>query len=248
MRNGDNRDTEGLTPQDGVYSPGVARRSRRRKHAMIGVGLFVLLGGGGLVATQALDDDTPATRTGALDSPALLPGASQPASGVEPSPSAGARSGAAPAKPAVSAGAPRPVTDDERITAARSAAAKAGSQVRRPLPPNGGAVASVSDADVTTSTTEQGGGTLRVMSARKDLTGHGELALVADKGEKVGNARCTQKIRVSANVEAKVRPTLLLCWRTSAQKSVYTVAVVTKGRPSTKASATAIDKEWSRLG
>jgi hypothetical protein len=70
---------------------------------------------------------------------------------------------------------------------------------------------------------------------------------VTDDYTKVGNVNCTQKIRLSANVKPKERPTLLICWRTSAQKSVYTVAVKRDGQPSQAKSVAAIDKEWARL-
>jgi hypothetical protein len=104
------------------------------------------------------------------------------------------------------------------------------------------------DLDVTEATTQQQGGTLKVVSARADLTGYQELSWVADKGTKSGDARCTQKIRLSAQTPAAVRPTLLLCWRTSAQRSVYTLAVVPKGRPTTSISTDILAKEWRRLG
>jgi hypothetical protein len=246
MRNGDNnRDTESLTPGAGVYSPG-ARRARRRKQVVGAVGILALLGVGGVVAQQTLGGDD----TG----PASPAGAQQPLAPVGGSTSAGASKAPGKAAPKKSAGAPAapseaPKTDAERITAARSAAAKAKATplVRAPLPKTG-TVASVEDLDVTEATTQQEGGTLKVVSAEADLTGYGELSWVADKGTKAGDARCTKKIRLSTAVPATERPTLLLCWRTSAAKSVYTLAVVAKGRPTTSISTDALAKEWKRLG
>jgi len=90
--------------------------------------------------------------------------------------------------------------------------------------------------------------TLRVVSANSDLTGQRELAWVADKGQPVGDARCTQNFRIGPGAPARVRPTLLICWRTSAQRSVYTVAVDVDHRPSPKASVDELDRVWNELG
>jgi hypothetical protein len=253
MRNGDtNRDTEALTPDAGVYSSAATRRSRRRKQAAIGaVGLAAILGIGAVVAQQVFEDDdtTPAAQPGALAPlTAASPSGSTSTSKTSTGPSAKA-SRSATAAPKASSAPSLPKTDAERIAAARSAAAQVTRTpaVRRPLS-NGGVAASVSDADVTQSTVQQDGESITVTSARKDLTGFRQLAWVVDKGVAVGKARCTSKIRLSANVAPRERPTLLLCWRTSAEKSVYTVAVTSDGRPSKALSAAEIDKEWSKLG
>jgi hypothetical protein len=89
--------------------------------------------------------------------------------------------------------------------------------------------------------------TLRVVSARGDLTGSRELLWVADGGHPVGTARCSQKFRFAPSNEVTEKPTLLVCWRTSATRSVYTVAVNLDGRPSEKASVATIDKVWAEL-
>jgi len=136
----------------------------------------------------------------------------------------------------------RPKTVEERVAAIKSTAAKAGPGVLRPLPS-----ASVA-GDVTVTTAARDGGTLKVVSARQDLTGYRELGWVADPGERVGRARCSDRIRLSVDAKATAHPTLLICWRTSTQKSVYTLAVKTDGRPSAKTSVAAIDKQWTRLG
>ncbi len=90
--------------------------------------------------------------------------------------------------------------------------------------------------------------TLRVVSARADLSGQRELAWVADAGQPVGDARCTQNFHIGPKATARVRPTLLVCWRTSPDRSVYTVAVDVDHRPSAQASVAVIDDVWSRLG
>jgi hypothetical protein len=249
MRNGDNnRDTESLTPGAAVYRPGEARRSRRRKLAAGAVGLLAILGVGGIVADQVFDDaDTSLAQTGALQPVAPSASASATASGGSAAPSASAAPPVA-AKPRTSA-TPRPKTTAERIAAVRSLAAKPNDQVRRPPEPNGAAAAiPVTTADVTTTQSLQNGERLTVSSARQDLTGYNHLGLVADPGVKYGEARCTKKIKVRAAEKPRERPTLLICWRTTATKSVYTMAVKLDGRPDPKLSVAALDKEWAKLG
>ena len=90
--------------------------------------------------------------------------------------------------------------------------------------------------------------TLRIVTLKGDLTGQRELAWAADEGRVVGSSRCTQNFRLNPNDPAKVRPTMLLCWRISKTKSVYTVAVDLAGKPSEKDSVATIDKAWSSLG
>ena len=102
--------------------------------------------------------------------------------------------------------------------------------------------------EVTNEGSLKEGGTLRVITAQHDLTGQRELLWAADDGKPVGSAHCTQNFHFSNDGKAKVRPTMLLCWRTSAGKSVVTVAVVRTGRPSTAASVGVIDRRWAEMG
>jgi hypothetical protein len=98
------------------------------------------------------------------------------------------------------------------------------------------------------STVSKNGQTMRVVSARGDLTGQRELTWAADAGHQVGAARCTQNFQFSPDSPAAVRPTMLLCWRTSALKSVYVIDVNPKGRPSEADTTAALTWEWYRLG
>jgi hypothetical protein len=84
---------------------------------------------------------------------------------------------------------------------------------------------------------------MRIRTARYDLAGQYELAWAADDGERVGNARCTQNLRLAG--VARERPTMLLCWHTSAGKSVVTLAVTRQGRPSRATSVATIDEQWA---
>jgi hypothetical protein len=230
---------------ENVHDSVVARRTRRRKQAIIGAaGLAVLGAGTFLVAYQGSDDSGSVAQDAAVSAPvtaaSVTPSATVPASAAAPSVAASPS-----VKPSASA---TPLTDKQRIKAARSAAARASGQVRRPLTPvNGGATVAAADISMSVSGSAKKEGELRLYSARADLTGQKELAWVTDEYETVGNVNCTQKIRLSANVEPRVRPTLLICWRTSAAKSVYTVAVKMEGRPSRAMSVAAINKQWARL-
>ncbi|WP_250033361.1 hypothetical protein [Paractinoplanes maris] len=90
--------------------------------------------------------------------------------------------------------------------------------------------------------------TLRVVSGHGDLTGYRELAWVADRGrQEAHGVRCSQTIRLSLDEKPARHPTLLVCWRTSAQRSAYTVMVDQDGRPSAKVSVAALDAAWRRL-
>jgi hypothetical protein len=88
---------------------------------------------------------------------------------------------------------------------------------------------------------------MRVVSAKGDLTGQRELAWPADEGTKVGDARCTQNFQFNAQSAPGIRPTLMICWRTSKDKSVYTVAVDVANKPSAQNSVAVLDREWNSL-
>jgi hypothetical protein len=219
----------------------------RRRHAVAGVaGLAVVLGAGAYtLTTQILDRDDPAATRGAL-APLVTPPAETPlaspaaSSAAASSASASASSVAATSSPSISK------TVAERIKAARAAAAKDGHPVQRPLVPTGGMTAQ--QASVQERTEKIKTGLLRIVSAKFDLSGQRELLWAADDGKAVGRARCTQNFHFSNNAKAAVRPTMLLCWETSAGKSVATVLVDRTGKPSTAVSVAALEREWARLG
>jgi hypothetical protein len=87
----------------------------------------------------------------------------------------------------------------------------------------------------------------RVVAARADLTGKLELAWAADKGQKVGDVSCTNNTMITGTATARRRPTLMLCWRTSATLSVYALVVDPKATtsPSTGAAASVVDQVWA---
>ncbi|MEV4709260.1 hypothetical protein [Actinoplanes sp. NPDC049316] len=225
-----------------VSDTGVARRNRRRKQALAGVGGLAVLGVAAFAVNSQVTAETRTHRTAA-------DGRAPAAAGAASSPQATAAAAAAPdAAASAPAAAAKPKTTKEQIEAVKGAAAKNTAQrIRRPLPAPARAVSDSALTVATIGSLKDDKSTMKVVSARLDLTGQRELRLAADKGEKVGAASCTQKIRVSPDLPARVRPSLLLCWRTSASKSVYTVAVDLKGKPSAKASVAQIDKAWSAL-
>jgi hypothetical protein len=227
---------------DEMYVSAVPRRSRRKRVVVGAAGLAAILGAGAFVATNMIDNAHPTAtgHTSALGTPPSEPDAS---AGVA-SPSTSKPSAKTPAKTTSKA-----KTAAQRVADARAASAKDRIKVLRPLPPkNGGKHVAAKDVKVTTfGSVRKDRSTLRVMSARQDLSGQRELAWVADDGVAVGSAWCSQKFRFSGGTPVAEKPTLLVCWRLSEKKSVYTVAVKIDGRPSKAESVAAINKAWSKL-
>ena len=228
------------------------RRNRRRKQAIAGVaGLAVLGAGAYLVTSQVVDNTRTKTKDAAALAPAPLepvsPSASEPASAE---PSAAASASASPSTAATPEPSPAPsrtLTAEQRVAKARAAASKAGYPVKRGLVPT--AKVAAGPVSVRNTGSLQQGGTMRIVSAPYDLTGTRELLWAADEGNPAGDdVRCTQNFKLSNDTEARVRPTMLLCWRTSAGKSVVTVAVARKGKPASAASVAVIDREWAKIG
>jgi hypothetical protein len=215
------------------------QRSRRRKQVAGAVGLVAVLGGGAfLITDQMTDRSTTISDTGAVAP--IVPATASPTVALGPAPAK-----ASPTPKGTSPSPAKSLTTEQKIAAARAAMAKDGVPVKRP-PVRAGS--QLTAADVTVTNKSSAGGTLKVASARGDLTGYGEMSWVADDGRPVGDARCSQNFRFANSVPIGEKPTLLVCWLTSATKSVYTVAVVPKGRPSTATSVAAIDAEWAKLG
>ena len=218
-----------------------------RRKAVVGFVGLAVLGGGAYVVTDRLADDKPAVtgETGALAP--VTPATSSTSTSAEASPSVTpATSSAVPTKsPSPSPSAAKSTSD--RVKAAREAAAKHGVKVQRPLP-NNAVDPTITAADLTVTQSVNGRQSMRVVSARKNLAGYRELGWVADGGEPAGDARCSQTFRFSATMKPAEKPALLVCWRTSATRSVYTVTTDPGEHPSKQASVAAIDKQWNRLG
>jgi hypothetical protein len=218
------------------------------------VGLAVLLGGGAYLIGSGRNGTTVTEDTGALSPvvPAVSP--QQPA--TDPLPAASATSAVAttsPTSPVTSPPAKRSPSPAKKvdgeairkeIAAARAAAEKEGHPLQRALTEAPG----VQAADVSQRTEDTKEGTIRVTSAKGDLSGQQEMLMAADDGHPVGDAQCTQNLRFSNAATARKIPTVLLCWRTSATRSVVTFAVAKKGKPSAASSVAVLDREWKKLG
>jgi hypothetical protein len=234
------------------------RPPRRNRLAVISVAAAVVLGGSAYLVTSRVGDrdgDTVTGDTGAL-APAAASPLPSPTSSVAPSssaaPSSAAPSSAAPRSPSKRATATRPTraasTAEVRrqIDRARQKAAADGIPLQRPLAASTAAPAHDADSYVEQSRSLAGGGTMRIMSARYDLSGQREMLWAADRGHPEGDAHCTNNFHFSATGVASVRPTMLLCWRTSDDRSVVVLTVAKN--PSTAGSVGVIDKRWNELG
>jgi hypothetical protein len=230
-------------PDDGAAHRAVPERTSHRRRIQVAAvaGLAILGAGAYAITTQAGDGGRTAARnTGAVGSAsadAQLQGqADSVTSSSGPSPAPGNR--VAPA-PSLSQ------KVDDQIRKAREKAAKDGYPLQRAITPTPGAAA----GPVQTRSLPRKNGSLRVTTARFDLTGQQELLWVADKGKPVGGGiSCSQKFKFSNNSEATVRPTMLVCWLTSKSKSVVTVLVDLGGKPTAAESAQVITTEWAKLG
>jgi len=88
--------------------------------------------------------------------------------------------------------------------------------------------------------------TIRVVAARSDLSGKLELAWAADEGKKHGDARCTQNFEFADGGRVGVRPTMLLCWRTSETFSAYSIVIDFDEAPKPAEAVQAIDDIWGK--
>nr|WP_221377752.1 hypothetical protein [Actinoplanes polyasparticus] len=222
-----------MTVQDenGVYrSLARERRNQRRKQFGVALAGLAALGGAGVFVVQSqlvgLSRDT------AVREPrAIVP---------EPSPSPSASRSDSGSGRTVAAASPGRVS--------RSGARQ---QVSPTPPPPSPSVSTspglTAAAQLNEHSETTGSGRIRVTSAGYDLTGRPELAIAGDTGWLVGGARCTKTVRTESGERARVVPSMLVCWRTSARRSVVTVAVAEQGRPSSGDSVAVIQREWARL-
>jgi hypothetical protein len=234
---------------------GIARRGRSRLLAGT-AGLAAVLGAGAyLMTSAAINDNAPTaqdvrpimpvvtTSTTGDPTSSPTPAESAPTASTAPSATAtpsGKRSTMATGEAAQAEKDPEEVRKE--IMAARRKAAKHGMSVQRPLTPAAPAGA-VSERTRSTP----GGGTLRITTTRGDLTGQRPLLWAADDGEPAGGSRCTQKFRFSEGDLGGVRPTMLLCWRTSSSRSVAVLSIAKDGAPSTADATAVIEQEWKKL-
>ena len=87
--------------------------------------------------------------------------------------------------------------------------------------------------------------TIRVVVARTDLTGKLELTWAADAGHAVGDAHCTQNFKLTASSPASIRPTMLMCWRTSPTLSAYSITIDFDHKPKDSDGVAALEEAWN---
>jgi hypothetical protein len=209
---------------------------RRKQAATTAVGLTALLGVGAyLITAQVVGGHRTTT--------AQETGAQTPLAG--PSSAAPVGQGKGEANPEPGPTPSQSMTVDERIKAARAAAAKDGHPVQHALSPAPGIRAA---SDIMERNEKVEHGSLRIITARSDLSGQRELMWAADNGKRYGHVMCTKNFKFANNQTPAIRANMLLCWRTSAKRSVATVLIDYGGHPSTAKSAAIIDREWAKLG
>ena len=252
-----NEEQQEPEPQSGLYASAAAatpeRRNQRRKQAIVGAaGAAAVLAGAAFLAVQLNDSDQEslpepaamAPQTTTTSDPAATSGATSAPVSVAPSvtrtsqvpkPAAPVERSPSPTPPARS----REATPDAAASPAAAGGAVKDLRSKLSLPQEGA---------VNERTEALRNGTIRIVTAKRDLTGKRELLLAGDEGKPVGDGvTCTSDVKINAAVEEVQQPTMLLCWRTSKSRSVVTMAVIPKGDPPTAASAEIIAKEWAKL-
>lgn len=248
------------TPERGGLTP--ERRTTRRRRALLGAtGAAAVLASGAFLVAQTRDG-----RQESLPEPPLMAAAS------ETTPAPAISDGSTPARAAVPSTMSTPTRTSspaaseeneadenhaakkqsakevrEEIDKARAKAKADGFPLQRP-PEAKGAGRKVDESAVKQWTEPIKNGTVRVTTARQDLTGGSALLLAGDRGKPVGGGvNCTDKVRFTRDAPAAEQPTLLLCWRTSSARSVVTMMATPEGKPSTDANISIINREWAKL-
>ncbi|MCU7725488.1 hypothetical protein ODJ79_17310 [Actinoplanes sp. KI2] len=189
------------------------------------VGLAVVAGGAFLLLGNRHQDVT----TGALE-PSASPTAHASAAAVSDGPQPGGKSAAA----------PRAAGTASRTTG--SPAKPPSAESRSSRTPDTASAEGVSSRTVLLPT-----GNVHLTWAKANLLGQQEQNLAADNGKPVGGARCTQKLKVVGGTPKDI-PNMILCWRTSAARSVLAFQVVTSGAPSAATNVKILNEQWAKLG
>ncbi|PRX18684.1 hypothetical protein CLV67_112159 [Actinoplanes italicus] len=219
-------------------------RVRRGRTLLGAAGLASIIGTGAFLASGPMAPE----RDSESAPPASRSVAQQAMSGAEVA--AGAAARAQPMGPVApdAAATDKPKSTAERLDDARNANKRMGTEVRRqrlrePSKADPGKVRTVENG-----TLKDNRRMMRIVSSRQDLTNFRELAWIADEGKPFRNARCSRTVQVSENVEPKEKPTMLMCWRLTPKKSVYTITVDLKKNPTPQEGVAALEREWKRMG
>jgi hypothetical protein len=131
------------------------------------------------------------------------------------------------------------------IDVARERMRKDGVEVQRPVTPP--VPQTADNIQTTTKGSLKAGGIVRILAAREDLTGQRELAYVAGGVQKYRNVPCSQTFQFSTTPAPAKKDNLLMCWRTTATKSVVAIVVDPKGKPSREKAVAAIEQKWRSM-
>jgi len=96
-------------------------------------------------------------------------------------------------------------------------------------------------------TGQPGARTLRLVAGRTDLSGALEQAWASGAGTVVGSDQCTNNVRLTPTGTPRVRPTVMLCWRSTSTFSAYALVIDPKSTSAVPATdaATALDTLWT---
>jgi hypothetical protein len=243
-----------MTDSDGGTDDQTQTGARGRKRVRLAIGvtaMAALLGGGAYLITDQVTTKDAATAEGQAPPAAAdsAPGSASPSPGAASgrpytSTTTSAAAQVTPTGPAAARSLPPEVR--KSIDAARERMRKDGVEVKRPVVPKV-PQAAAQDIETTTQGSLKEGGIVRVLSARGDLTGQRELAYVAGGVQKYRDVSCSQTFQFSTNPKPAKKDNLLMCWRTSATKSVAAIVVDPKGHPSKDKALAALEHKWGSM-
>ncbi|GAA2895150.1 hypothetical protein Acy02nite_39630 [Actinoplanes cyaneus] len=232
-----------------TQDPIPVRRGRRRKQALVAVaGAAVAISGAAFFAGNHSSENQQAGRAEPLASPSASASAgataSAPAEQIGKITAAGDKEAKGKPEPSL------PQSAKDRVDAARKAAAKDGVKITHPLPAKEDPAkqAAAAQAKEVTVGSAKAGGAMRIVTLRGDLSGQREIGWVAGGITKHGPTSCSQRFKLYNEQTPKERPSLLVCWRTSAKRSVVVADTKIGGRPDVGRSLAVIDREWRKLG
>lgn len=227
------------------------RRSRRSRVVLGVTGAAVVLGVGGYSLTDT--QSSRPTSPGAVADPSsafLAPHPGTTGAGAASASGLARRSASAQLTPMADES-QLPKSARERVEAARSFAAAHGVKLLHPVDPKQvpeKTSAAAENAKVRIVGSAQKGTTMRIVTAHGDLTGLRELAWVAGDVTKSGPVSCSQRFKFANEQKPATRKNLLVCWHTSAERSVAVITADVQGRPSRSNTVAVVEREWRKLG
>ena len=236
--------------EDGLYYSGstAADRpgARRLKKAAVALVGFGALGAGAYFATTVLTGGPHTVRKPGAVAP-VTP--TESAAVTEPTPDPLSPGPVVGTKSAVRVSAlPSPSESPTPLPDESVAAEQVSRLLQAPPQPVASGMVAASGPVMVNTATGTDGSAIRVVSARFDLTARWELLAAADRGQLVDGARCTQNLKAGVREQPQVRPSMMLCWRTAANKSVVTVAINDVRHPAAASSVAVLNQQWFAMG